>query len=236
MIIISLSWQLNLIGTLIGSAIAVPNKKVTISVRTCSSLRNKAHYLEMESFLLSRWEVCIGCWTTKLMFCPRSFGFLASSTWIPWRSQAVVPQSVNGNPLTGASVCVRLGPDFLQGITKSALDHSGAAGWMSAVSQNELVVLFFFSVAAKLHKKLSCRIRGKAKLWHMRRKGWCYCLNYRWFAWGPFAKKRKEGILIPKWDFAISNVSRSYQQNVHDFTNSRKPEGVTPYGCYGNMN
>lgn len=95
---------------------------------------------------------------------------------------------------------------------------------------------FFFSVAAKLHKKLRCRIRGKAKLWHMRRKGWYYCLNYRWFAWGPFAKKRKEGILIPKWDFAISIVSRSYQQNVHDFTNSRKPKGVTPYGCYGNMN
>lgn len=106
LIIISLSWQLNLIGTLIDSDIAVPNKKVIISVRTCSSLRNKAHYLEMESFLLSRWEICIGCWTTELLFFPRSFGFLASSKWIPWRSQAVVPQKRQWEPPYRCFCCV----------------------------------------------------------------------------------------------------------------------------------
>lgn len=127
LIIISLSWQLNLIGTLTDSDIAVPNKEVIIFVRTYSSLRNKAHYLEMESFLLSRWEICIGCWTTELLFFPRSFGFLASSKWIPWRSQAAVPQSISGNPLIGASAVCQVGPYVLQEITKSTLEYIGAA-------------------------------------------------------------------------------------------------------------
>lgn len=51
-------------------------------------------------------------------------------------------------------------------------------------------------------------------------------------------EKREEGILIPGWVFSRTSQyeEAASQQSGFDSADSRKPEGSTPSGYYGNIN